>query len=319
MRTTAILTAMILAANASAQAPPPVPGLPGLPGTAPPAIGTTPAPKPPTELEALIAKTLKQSPDVKVAEARLAEAEALLHAARIAAVQKLLDVRGRIDAAKAKVAAAEATLRNQKRLSDSGATSATELQAAEANLTLAKADLARLESELGAVFGDVLARAEEKRDRIGLELEVTSRLPKRSQAGDILIERSNHVGGSVAERVRVALDVPVKIGKTEGDLALAEVLKLLQPAKGEPVPYLVQPGAKSVKAFALMEAELPLGAWLLAVEDSSPDVRFVVREYGVLVTTKDRIPEGAVPLRAFWHGRPETKPLPPRTAPTPKP
>jgi hypothetical protein len=117
------------------------------------------------------------------------------------------------------------------------------------------------------------------------------------------------VGGPVAERVLKALDEPVKPARADMELMLDDVLGMLQPAKGPRIPYLVQPGVKNVKGIRLMEAELPLGAWLLAVEDLSPDVRFVVREYGVLVTTKDRVPEGAVSLRAFWHGRPDIRPL----------
>ena len=36
------------------------------------------------------------------------------------------------------------------------------------------------------------------------------------------------------------------------------------------------------------------------LEDFVPDVRFVVRDYGVLVVKSDRVPSGAVPVHDFW-------------------
>ena len=52
-----------------------------------------------------------------------------------------------------------------------------------------------------------------------------------------------------------------------------------------------------------MTGELPVGAWLQMFEDSVPDLRMVVREYGILVTTKDRVPQGALTVQDFWNAQ----------------
>ena len=45
---------------------------------------------------------------------------------------------------------------------------------------------------------------------------------------------------------------------------------------------------------------MPVGAVLQSFEDQAPEIRIVVREYGLLVTTADRIPEGATRAVDFW-------------------
>ena len=110
--------------------------------------------------------------------------------------------------------------------------------------------------------------------------------------------------GSMTERVRGALDKVVKIEAWNGQLPLADVLEYLKKRAGTDFPIRGLQIYKSATAVDLMAGELPLSAWLLAIEDTVPDLCFVVREYGLLVTTKDRLPDGAVRLRAFLNSAP---------------
>jgi hypothetical protein len=46
-------------------------------------------------------------------------------------------------------------------------------------------------------------------------------------------------------------------------------------------------------------ADLPLGAWLQAFEDSAEVRRLVVRDYGILITTESHIPQTAMTVQEF--------------------
>ena len=43
-----------------------------------------------------------------------------------------------------------------------------------------------------------------------------------------------------------------------------------------------------------------MGAVLQAIQDTVPDLRFVVRDYGVLVTSEDQLPPRAILVEDFW-------------------
>src|SRR5207237_8373668 len=98
-------------------------------------------------------------------------------------------------------------------------------------------------------------------------------------------------------------DKPVKIKEWKQPLPVDDVIEYLKKKAGVDFPIR---GLRMYKLSPvdLMAGELPLSAWLLAVEDAVPELRFVVREYGLLVTTKDRMPEDAVRLREFLRSTP---------------
>jgi hypothetical protein len=56
-----------------------------------------------------------------------------------------------------------------------------------------------------------------------------------------------------------------------------------------------------------LKTEVPLGAALQALEDLIPGLRFTVRDYGVLVTVGNRIPDGGVRVHDFWKHKPAEK------------
>jgi hypothetical protein len=107
--------------------------------------------------------------------------------------------------------------------------------------------------------------------------------------------------GSMTEKAMVFLDKPVTFEKP-ADIPLKDVLEFIHDAAKSEVPFRIL-ATTGEKRCTLMTGSLPVGAWLLALEDESPDLRFAVREYGILVTTKDRVPEGATLLRNAWPAR----------------
>jgi hypothetical protein len=110
---------------------------------------------------------------------------------------------------------------------------------------------------------------------------------------------SKAAAGSVANKIRIALDKPIKI-EWKQPMPLADVMEFLRTKAETDVPFrlLLDSGAK--ERIDLMTGELPLGAWLQAVEDSIPQLIIVVRDYGLVVTTRGRLPPEAEPLRDFW-------------------
>ena len=66
-----------------------------------------------------------------------------------------------------------------------------------------------------------------------------------------------------------------------------------------PFRLLVTPAIQAQK-IQIMTGELPVAAWLQMFEDSVPNLRFTVREYGILITTQERAPEGTMTVQDFW-------------------
>jgi hypothetical protein len=106
--------------------------------------------------------------------------------------------------------------------------------------------------------------------------------------------------GSIADKIRTALDKPIKV-EWKQPMPLTQVIEFLRSKAETDVPFriLVDTASKEER-IDLMNGELPLGAWLQAVEDSIPQLIIVVRDYGVVVTTRGRLPQDAESLRDFW-------------------
>jgi BMFP domain-containing protein YqiC len=270
------------------------------------------APAAKSKLEEMLAKALKDNPDIRVATAKLGEAEAELNRVRLRVMQKVVTLYHTIEMARADVATAERALARMKQLSNNKVVSREEVDAAEAALAAAKAKLAAVEAEVPYVIGKQPQMADAEAATLrGLMFLRAMQAAGAGTEGHIVFppEKAGTgaaprpVQGPVADRLRQALDQPVSLRVTEG--GVADVLDLLR--KKEPglnVKFVPGPGAPQKLTFELKD--LPLGAALEYLEDSLPHHGIVVREYGLLLTPTDRVPPGAVSLHDFWkHGRGE--------------
>ena len=106
-----------------------------------------------SKLEEMLEKALHDNPDVRLADAKLAEAEAELNRARLLVVQKVASAYQAVEAQKAAVDSATAQLEELKKAAASGAVPQADLRAAEQQLIDAKAKLADLESQLPYLMG----------------------------------------------------------------------------------------------------------------------------------------------------------------------
>jgi hypothetical protein len=283
------------------------------PPEAKPKLDQKPAAK---SLADLLAEALKSNPDIRVAEAKLQEASAELERSRLKVTQKVVAAYHGLQAQKAEVAAAEAGLARAMQLFKTGARaiSKAELDAARQQLLLAKAKLAALEAELPYLLGKQALQKEDKalaeRYRRLLYL-YNIKLAQRAWGDEETVvdplTRQRFLRalqpprGTVADKLKKALDkaVPLKFEK----MPLNEVLQFLEDkVKGVSFHIVSSKRGMEKKLISLDLKEVPLGAAIQAIQDSAPGLRFVVRDYGVLVTWENKLPPRALLLEDFWKG-----------------
>jgi hypothetical protein len=279
-----------------------------------------------SELEQLLLNAMQNNPDIRVSEAKVREAEAELNRTRIQVLQKVSTLYSTIEAQKTAIARAQVSLDRVNRLLQNKAVGPEELQQTEATLTAEKSKLASAESEMTGLLGKMPANqtAWDIRGQViwnpegswhqvaPSTIDVSGALWQQAISNanngwisSVLVNSeaaksapSQAPVGSMAERIRKALDTPVKVEyKRQTHRQILNDLK----NKAASVPIYVRIGTGAGDPVDFDLGEVPLGAALQAFADFfEPDLRFVVREYGILVTHKDLLPAGAVLLHDFW-------------------
>jgi hypothetical protein len=284
-----------------------------------PASGPTPgwtplkdvADKEKLKLGELLDKALKDNPDVRVAEAKVREAEAELNRARLLVAQKVMTFSAALDAARKAAEEAEARMKRINQLRTTNLASAEEAKEAETVLARAKAALAKVEAEMPYLIGKQSAatygaevdyfRALQLQGfgeaRTHADEEVSAALALRwlaqhQAAGSVL-------SGPVPEKIRKALDKPISVDFKS--VPFVDVLQNLQDLTGINIRNQISDRYKDGNPpITLKLQELPLRAVLQALQDEYPEgalnmggLRFVVREYGILVTFGNKLPPGA--------------------------
>jgi hypothetical protein len=276
--------------------------------------GAPPQAKEPDKLslEEMLNQALKDNPDIRVAEAKVHEAEAELNRTRITVLQKIVSNRAAWKLAKAKVAAAEQQLVRMQTLMKSAAISQEEYRAAEQAVIVAKGELETVEAEVPALLGksplkgsvsqgyrEDLLRALTANDLAQSQVAAGLRYLARQQA------MAAAAPGSVTEKIHQALETPIKVHFD--NLPLPKVLQELR----QSVPDItirdhVTDRTNEVTITLAFKDPLPLRAVLQAIEDELQDLgpingkcHFVVREYGLLLVPEKHLPPGALLLHEF--------------------
>ena len=122
-----------------------------------------------------------------------------------------------------------------------------------------------------------------------------------------LVERSSAEDKPAADRIRGALTKPVSARFQKRPLSEV-LLQLSDLAPDVPVHVKGDASWEKVESAAANFKDAPVAVVLEWFEDSLPNHRAYVRDYGVLFLPEDtRPPAGAVPLR-FWKApKPEAK------------
>ena len=287
--------------------------------------------KKPSQLEELIVQALQGNPDVRVAEAKVREAEAELSRTRLQVIQKVVAHQHTLETltsavktaeanytlADVKLKQAEADHRRVSELVKRAAVGQAELDAARASveqaranvetakagLQAAKADLAKAQAELPYLLGKAAKddKVEQLRLRLDAALDDRAVLQRWIYANNIAaaqraLQANQQPQGTVAEKLRQVLDAPISM-KYEG-VSLGSVLKDMADQAG--VAIVTASGLPSDvynTGVTLNVRDLPRGACFQLLEDLT-GVQFGVREYGIVATNK--LPPGVMPLHDFW-------------------
>ena len=280
--------------------------------------------------DAAVSAALVNDPDVKVARAKVQLAEAELAKAKQAVVLKVLTLTASIQEYKRAVRAAEDRVAWSARMVEKGLGDQRQLLDERAKLESAQAALARAETELklltggGAVTpvdtgGDIdLTGSNTLAVQLGLKwLAAQQRGEERDYAirlhlAQLALLDAHAVKGPVPDRIRAALDKPIKLGAKGEKISFEKALEVFKKDAGLDVPVRVITKVGPVESLG---EELPVGAWLQLFADQEPNARILVREYGLVVTMKDYAPPDAPALIEFWKQKPVVKK---ETAPEPK-
>jgi hypothetical protein len=282
-------------------------------------------------LEEAIAAAMKNNPDVRVAEAEVQVAQAKLAQAKLAVAQKVAAAHAAIDRAKAEATAAEAEYSRVAPLVKKGFVAQGEADAARGKLEAAKAAVAKAEAESNALLGVMPGQhaAVQWKNLQHAELTLQPRLWERSvilenvvDHGIVMLAGAKPAPGSVAERLREALDKAVKLDDQK-NADLGAILGTLTKAAGLDVRVRVQsredPNVwKDAVRLTLSGGEYSLGTWFQLVTDEAglaigsptePPVgparrpgryEIYVRDYGLLLADAETAPPGAVTVQDFW-------------------
>jgi hypothetical protein len=243
----------------------------------------------------VLAQALRDNPDIRLASTRLAEAEAELNRVRLQVTQKVVTYQRSLELAREEVKVAEQMRKTLQQLVATGQAPPRDAYKAEYELVQAKAKLAQVEAELPYLTGKQPAEAGAK---VGQQADLSIRLRPTAQPDDYSVHLTwKAVQGSMAEKIRAALDRPVDVQKagTVGDLVQA-----LQDSHPEIHIQVIE--ELPTLHLTLGPNPLSFGAALQLLEDVMPGYRTVVRDYGLLIARENLLPPGAVFLNDFRKG-----------------
>jgi hypothetical protein len=277
--------------------------------------------------DAAIAAALASDPDVKMARAKMQLAEAELAKARQAVTIKVVTLKARIEQLKAQLGPVEQQLAVMNEAFKRGNGSYAEVLAVREKVEAAKAALALAETEWKLLAGSApgvglsAGPAPDKSAAAALLWLAEQQAAGNPDAAALLMQSLMASGaaqeraavkGPVAQRIRAALDKPVKLAEKGQNLSLKEALDAFKKQAGFDISVRGQLDV----AISSQGEELPIGAWLQMFQDESGGT-FYVREYGLLLTDHSSAPPGAPTLMEFWKQKPPAKETKPETTAKP--
>jgi hypothetical protein len=258
------------------------------------------APARPSQLEQLLTQALKNNPDIRVAEARAATAEAELNRARLQVTREVIRLHNALLSQKASVGHQTKKYERMKQLQEQNSVPPQIVDEAQDALTAAKGKLAELETQLNALLGKA-AGAEVSDPNIRQRaVEALARFQNANQisAAETAFRRvyeQHKPAGPMADRIRKELEKPVSVKVSE--VFLSEVLQNLEDRAS--VTIKLMPDGLPQPKLTMQLTDVSMAAVLQCIEDSEPGYRFVVREYGILFAPEAKLPPGAVSVQDF--------------------
>jgi hypothetical protein len=244
-----------------------------------PATKLTPASAKVEDLDEMLAEALRNNPDIRVAAAKVQEAEAELLKTRLEVIDKVKHHHSTLQEARERLQTAE-------RLFAAHAISQEELAAA-------KLLVAKFEAEGTYLLGNMRTARAGEHLQIGLDLTVnpSSKAP--------LAPQSPRLSDEVATKLANALNQRVNIDFEEGPLV--ELFSYLQEKyQIQMTMNVAGPDGQKRKTKSVRVVGAPLGALFQMLTDFNPGLAFVVRDYGILAADANSLPPGAQTVHEFW-------------------
>lgn len=289
--------------------------------TAPPKSKGMPAEKAAAEkkqseeaLDALIAAALANDAEVQVARSKVQLAEAELARARQQATHKVVSLNSAVREQKRAMQTAKEAFQLVQAANQRGTISSNDFLIAREKFEAVQAKQAALETELKLLTGP---DKREKPAGMGIKLQFDNledvhRNVKWSDTCTACHQMPlglkvlpPKAAGPVPDRIRKALDFPVKLGPKNAKVTFEQAIDLFK--KSVQFDVIVRNDFNMAPVTSYGE-ELPIGAWLQLFMDTNPDLRLLVREYGLLVSKKELAPPDAISVADFWKQKPEKKP-----------
>jgi hypothetical protein len=273
----------------------------------------------------MLNKALKDNPDIRVAEAKVREAEAELNRTRLQVTQKVLAFHHSRESQKALIKVAEEDLQKIQKLEASKAVSQEEVKQAQQRLSAAKAKLAEIEGEMPYLLGQqhgaissVSFSPDGKMTSIYVETPVklsdvnigeaiaTFHSLRPSGMAGVMNSPTKESdappkesGTMPFEKIRKALHTTVTVDYQEKPVG--QILKDLE----KKVPDLSFHAPGVLDFPVTLKGSFPLQAVLQLIQDTCweldtnppTEYGFAVREYGLLFAPDNRIPPGAIRLK----------------------
>jgi hypothetical protein len=269
--------------------------------------------KKPDPTDVAIAAALANDGEVKMAKAKLQLAEAELAKARQAVTLRVVMLKAKIEKLKLEADGLGTQVAIVTKSVEKGIGSVADLLPLRDKYESAKAELAIAEAEWKLLVGEGPGTSGLNPDKdpdraLALGLKYLSRNQDTEAAAQwylLALEATREraaVKGPIPDRIRAALDKPVKLGAKDENVTFAQALEVFKKQAGFDVPVR---GTIAVAAIISQGEELPVGAWLQLFQDVTGGT-FYVREYGLLCTDKKSAPPDAPTLTEFWKQKPPT-------------
>jgi hypothetical protein len=232
-----------------------------------------------------LALALENHPNIVAAKAKLALAEAELYGKRMEVSRQVLGLYGGMKMLDAQVAAAKAALNLSSAEFDrmtvaaaSGALDQSTKDKVEAAVQAAEATLVQ-----------AIGQREQAEKELRLLIGATPQAKERASHNEATRPARQTPQSHIVADWKTTAEGPITLSFV--DTPLDDVLSFLSDAAGMKFsvqrPALEESGLDPTIPISLSTNEVPLRAALQGFEDAYPDLQFVLRDYGVLLTTKE--------------------------------
>jgi len=269
-----------------------------------------------------VAGALANDPDVQVAKARILLAEAELAKAKQAVVLKVMTLKATIQELKSTLAAAEERVAWAARMVEKGQAPQRQMLDERAKLESAKAALDRAQTELKLLTGagmEAGASADPGASDLAVQRgllwlsrqalhdpspEANSFTTSQAALAALYLSGFKTPAGAVPDRIRAALDKPVRIGTKGKVVPFDEAMEIFKKEAGLDVAVRFGANTLAVGSITSEGEELPVGAWFQLYQDAALQGSFYVRDYGLLFCHTTTAPPDAPTLTEFWKQKP---------------